>query len=268
MTEDAGRLPPVLRVAVSVAGVVSGVLALGFVLQWSAVTDLWPWPDGRYSYLFLGSIFAAIAAAAVVVWWSDDIAVLAPGALNLTVTLGGQCVYLLVLFRREERSALLLTALVLGAGAVANAGVLWWSRTRVPRDRTPLPTGARVAFVVFTVALVAAALALIVGAAGVFPWALQRESAVMFGLVFLGDACFFAYAVARPLWVLARAQLAAFLAYDLVLIGPFLGLADDVADGHALSLVVYTSVLVVSAAIAVWYLAFDGTTRILRPPST
>lgn len=264
MTE--GRLPPTIRIGLLLSGLVAVVLAFGFVLEWSAVTDLWPWPDGHYSYLFLGSIFAAVAAAVAVVLWSDDIGVLAPGALNLTVTLGGQSLYLLVLYRREERSELLVAALVLGVGALSNAGVLWWSRGRVPRDLTPLPTGCRVAFVAFTVALVATGLALVLGADRVFPWVLSRETAVMCGLIFIGDACFFAYAVARPLWTLARAQLAAFLAYDLVLIGPFLGLADDVADGHGLSLVVYTCVLVVSGAIAVWYLTLTPSTRMTARP--
>jgi len=248
-------MPRALRVAVAVAGISSAALALGFVLEWDRVTDLWPWPDGRYSYLFVGSILAAVAGAAVLVWRENDLGVLPPGALNLTVTLGGQSAFLLTQGYPAE-------GLVLGAGAVANAGVWWWTRRLEPRDRTPLPRPARMAFVVFVVALVAAGGALLLGAEHVFPWPLDEDSAVMFGWIFLGDACFFAYGAARPFRAYARPQLLAFLAYDLVLIGPFLALADDVQSGHGASLVVYTAVLIASAAVAVWYLAVDPTTRL------
>ncbi len=259
----AGAMPRPVRTAVLAGGIASALLAAGFVLRWSAVTELWPWPDGRYSFLFVGSILAAVAAAVAWIWWVDDVGMLAPGALNLTVTLGGSAAHLARLAGRRDESDLLVTAVVLGAGAVASAALWWWTRRFEPRDDRPLPTAARVAFVAFTVALVAAGIALITGAERLFPWELRDDTAVLFGWIFLGDACFFAYGVVRPRWAYAGPQLLAFLAYDLVLLGPFLALAGDTAAGHGTSLVAYTAVLVASALVAVWFLLVEPRTKVL-----
>ena len=40
--------------------------------------------------------------------------------------------------------------------------------------------------------------------------------------MFLGSATYFAYGIVRPRWTNAGGQLAGFLAYDLVLIVPFM----------------------------------------------
>ena len=37
-------------------------LAVGFVVRMSRATTLWPWPDGRLSYIFIGSMYAAVGA--------------------------------------------------------------------------------------------------------------------------------------------------------------------------------------------------------------
>lgn len=54
------------------------------------------------------------------------------------------------------------------------------------------------------------------------------------------------YAVVRPLWSWAGAQLAAFLAYDLVLIPSLLAHTGEVPDGHELSLALYLGGLLFS----------------------
>jgi hypothetical protein len=47
----------------------------------------------------------------------------------------------------------------------------------------------------------------------------------MFGLVFLGAATYFIYGALDPHWGNAIGQLAGFLAYDLVLLAPFLSIS-------------------------------------------
>ncbi|HYF46578.1 MAG TPA: hypothetical protein VD926_10240, partial [Acidimicrobiales bacterium] len=135
-------MPRALRAGVLVATVAAALLAVGFVTSWSPVTDLWPWPDGRYSHLFVGSVLAAMAAAATWTWWADDVGMLAPGALNLAVLFGGQAAYLLTL----DEGAHVGTSAVLGAAAVLNAGLWWWSRRFEVRDPRPLPREVRLAF--------------------------------------------------------------------------------------------------------------------------
>ena len=65
----------------------------------------------------------------------------------------------------------------------------------------------------------------------------------------------------RPRWYNARGQLLGFLAYDLVLLPPFLGYFETVYEAHRLSLSVYTVVLLYSAVLACYYLFVDRRTR-------
>ena len=62
-------------------------------------------------------------------------------------------------------------------------------------------------------------------------------------------------------WNNAKGQLLSFLAYDLVLIGPFLALFGTVKSEFELSLVAYVAVLIYSGALAVYYLFFHPSTR-------
>ena len=73
---------------------------------------------------------------------------------------------------------------------------------------------------VFLVALLFAGGTLIAQVPEIMPWALTPDLSVVAGIMFLGSASYFAYALARPRWTNAGGQLAGFLAYDLVLIVP------------------------------------------------
>jgi hypothetical protein len=88
---------------------------------------------------------------------------------------------------------------------------------------------------------------------------------VVAGAIFLGAAAYFAYALARPRWTNAGGQLAGFLAYDLVLIVPFLTRFQNVYSGWSLSLTVYIVVVIGSGILAAWYLFVAPDTRIFRP---
>ena len=55
-------------------------------------------------------------------------------------------------------------------------------------------------------------------------------------------------------------QLLGFLAYDLILIVPFIGHFTTVTSDHLLSLSIYVAVLVYSGALAVYYLFVNKTT--------
>jgi uncharacterized RmlC-like cupin family protein len=85
-------------------------------------------------------------------------------------------------------------------------------------------------------------------------------------LIYLGAAVYFLHGVARPSWSNATGQLIGFLAYDLVLIGPFIGHFDEATGGKLLSLIVYTSVLVFTAGLAVYYLFLNPETRLNNRP--
>jgi hypothetical protein len=80
--------------------------------------------------------------------------------------------------------------------------------------------------------------------------------------MFFGAAVYFAYGLLRPLWVNAAGQLAGFLAYDLILIVPFLTRLPTTPDEHRLGLTIYTAVLIFSALLAIYYLFIHKPTRL------
>jgi hypothetical protein len=76
----------------------------------------------------------------------------------------------------------------------------------------------------------------------------------VFGAIYLGAAAYFALGFLRPRFGNAAGQLIGFLAYDLVLLGPFIDRFSVAEDGELLSLIVYTAFLLYSAGLAVYYL--------------
>ena len=252
-----------MRIALLAGGAVVMLLALGFVFQVPFVTALWPWPDGRLSFIFVGSILAAAAASMLWIGWSGELGAMTGGLSNLLVMGVSASIYFFRLAVQEERTNLipyLATTLLM---ALASAAILAWSRTLGLRDPRPTPRLARISFVIFLLVLVSAATALIFRLP-IFPWALNPDSSVIFGCIFLGNATYFLYGLLYPRWHNAIGQLLSFLAYDLVLIGPFLGLFASIKPEFLPSLVVYVAALVYSGALAVYYLFFDRETRLKR----
>jgi hypothetical protein len=74
-----------IRIAVFVGGWIILALAIGFIFQLPFATGIWPWPDGRLSFLFIGSILAAVSAAALWIGWTGELGALPAGSLNILV---------------------------------------------------------------------------------------------------------------------------------------------------------------------------------------
>ena len=74
-----------IRILTFIGGLVILALAFGFIFRVPLALHLWPWEDGRYSYLFVGSILAAASAAALWIGWTGELAVLPAGSLNIFV---------------------------------------------------------------------------------------------------------------------------------------------------------------------------------------
>lgn len=212
-----------LRTAFVIAGIADLVLALGYVTrqEWPRIAT-WPWPDdSALTYAFVGAIIAAIGAAAIWMGGTGEFGSVPAGALNLTVTLGGAAGYLAHTAGEPERDTLPY-AVAAGVLALGNLVLFLMTAARRRQDPRAMPAGVRIAFVGFTAILLVVGLALLLGAGHVMPWPVRSDSAVLIGWIFLGDACYFAYAVLRPSADGYRAQLCSFLAYDLVLLPPLL----------------------------------------------
>jgi hypothetical protein len=256
-TSDSG----VIGALFVVGGVAFSVVTVGFFLRVGWATALWPWPDGRLSYVFISSIAAAIAAPMTWIGLTGEFGAARGGAVNLGITAAGMAVYLSVLYGRDGGVQLLLSAVAAAFFLAINVGILVWSRRQPIRDRRTMPRPVRASFGVFTAVLLLVSGLLVLQAPVVFPWPLRPESSVMFGLIFLGAASYFVVALRSPRWHSAKGQLIGFLAYDLVLIGPFLAHFGTVEPAHRLSLILYVGVLVYSGALAVYYLFVNVETR-------
>lgn len=258
-----GDLEPMkyLRYPVLVGGVLSLVMGLGFAFQLPFAITAWPWADGRLSYLFIGSILAAVSVAILWIGWTEEWGAIPAGALNILVigvTTTGYFFYLSANNRPELSSYGFAGIFVV----ITSTIVFLWSRKIPLDDKRPTPQLVRISFGVFIVALVLAGGAMVLRLP-IFPWEVKPDSSVIFGCIFLGDAFYFLYGLLKPRWHNALGQLLSFLAYDLVLIGPFALLFRTVKPEHMPSLIVYTVVLVYSGGISIYFLFINKQTRIV-----
>jgi len=253
-----------IRTLTLIGGLVMLVLAFGFVFRIPLALSLWPWPDGRYSYLFIGSILAAVSAAALWIGWTGKLAALPAGSLNIFVIALTTSIYFFKLVS-QGRSEILIVGFASILAALISGVTFFWSRRLPLADPRPTPMLVLISFGVFIVTLFLAGGALILRAP-VFPWDLNPDSSVIFGCIFLGDAFYFLYALFHPCWGNALGQLLSFLAYDLVLIIPFIMLFNTVKPERMINLIVYSAVLIYSGALAVYYLLINPQTRFRSRP--
>ncbi len=252
-----------IRIILIIGGLLMLILAAGYAFRWSWAISTWLWSDSPLSYTFIASMQAAIAAAMLWIGISGEFSALAAGALNLIVMMGGLAISFAFMSRQSAYGFLGNYALVCGVFAVINIPLFVWSR-RIPLRAThPTPWPVRLSYVIFIIFLLAVGLALILRAPNIMPWpmtaitqATAKDDSVVFGWMFLGDAFYFVYALLYPQWRLASAQLWSFLAYDLVLLGPFLKLlyAGPVKPQFRNSLLIYTAILIYSGLLALYYL--------------
>jgi hypothetical protein len=261
-----GRLrigAPVGPLLLALAGV-QAVAALLFFVRAPVVVGLWPIPGtGEMTLILMASFFAASAAStAWAVLWGE------PGslvgiALDYVVIFVPLSILAVALDpARGGGSVPFITATV--GGAVVGVGMLWWSWRRPLLDPHPTPVVVLGAFVVFLVALLFAGGTLIARVPEIMPWALTPDLSVVTGMMFLGSASYFAYALVRPRWTNAGGQLAGFLAYDLVLIVPLLTRSGSAYSGWGINRWAYTAVIIGSGIVAAWYLLLAPRTRMFR----
>ena len=248
-----------LRSLTFTSGLVVLLFAFGFVVQHPFATSIWPWDDGRYSYLFIGSILAAVSVAMLWIGWTGEFGALPAGSLNVFVIAITTSIYFFKL-ASQGRASMILFGIFGALSAAASLAAFFWSLKIPLKETRPMPKPVVVSFWIFIASLFAAGGALILQAP-IFPWKLNPDSSVVFGCIFLGDAFYFLYGMFRPNWHNALGQLLSFLAYDLVLIFPFIDLTSSVEADHLINLLVYIVVLMYSSGLAVYYLFIDPQTR-------
>jgi hypothetical protein len=250
-----------LQIAVVLFGVGDLILTIGYLFQMEWATITWPWPVNPLDFILISSF---LAGATVTILWLGFVgdwgaatgATMNVGSMNL-----GAAIFLYQKYGETSDERFLSRAIAFTVFAVINAGVFVWTLKHPIRDRRPASNALRGCFVLFSGLLIVAAVQLMRRSPTIFPWPLEDDTEIMFGWLFLGSAVYFTYGLVRPSWHNMRGQLLAFLAYDLILLPPYLYLFPIVQPDHFRSLCVYIAVLVFSSIVSIYYLFIDRTTR-------
>jgi hypothetical protein len=242
----------------------SAQLALGVVcfLQLPLAATVWPFPGTTpLTFIFVSSILAAAGASTLWVAASENYGALTGLGIDYLAVLTPLSVLSLQLGWRTGNPRLTGLGIMCAVGALFGLGILLWG-VRTPVDQTvPTPRPVRWSFVAFILALVVVSGRLLLGVATI-PWTITPALSQVIAWMFLGAATYFAYGLVRPGWPNAAGQLAGFLAYDVVLIVPFLTRLPTTSPEHLVGLIVYTAVVIYSALLAIYYLFVHKPTRV------
>jgi hypothetical protein len=250
-----------------------GLAAIGFVLMFGFftlqnwVTGLIPWELNRLAGIFLSSICAASSFPILWIALRREYAAVTGGGVNFAIMFAGFGALAFQAYFTAPRLPLLLFGLYCAAGFIASLGLIYLGLHQPFHDARPMPRLARISFVIFAGILTVTGLELVLKRPDVFPWQLTPQQSVLYGWIFLGAASYFYYGFFRPFWGHAEGQLLGFLAYDLILIVPFVALFFGNEPFLVPNLVFYIGALVYSGALAIWYLFVNRVTRISFTPS-
>ncbi len=236
--------------------------AVAFFFQWPLAVNIWPFEGTTpLTYIFIASIFAAAAASTLWPILSGNYGALAGVALDYMVILGSLSLYILWLSTRGADSGIIAYGVLCAFGAVFGLGLFLWSRGQPMDTSIPMPTLVRWSFMVFVIALIWVSIRLLLDIPSI-PWPLTPELRVVIACIWLGAAVYFIYGLLKPSWSNAAGQLCGFLAYDLVLIVPFLTRLPTVAPEFRTGLILYTTVVIYSGLLAIYYLFINPQTRL------
>jgi hypothetical protein len=252
----------IARVLLVVAGV-QAVLGVLFFLQVPLPAVVWPFPGvSPLSNAFIGSIYLAAAASTAWCVAAGSVRALAGIALDYLAILVPFTIYSAIRVAGGAGAETLIFGIASLLGIAFAVWMLRWSLAQPWRDPRPTPRLVRWAFVVFAVLLVIVGGRLVLQVPDTMPWALTPELSTLFGFMFLGAAAYFVFGAVEPRWENAGGQLAGFLAYDLVLVWPFIERIPTIGEGLRLQLVLYVLVVVGSLVLAAYYLLIDPRTRL------
>ena len=239
------------RAGFFVVGTLMLLLALGFSFNMAWVSPFWPWPDGRLSFLFVGSVLGALGAGSLYVAATREFRAAIGGGITFAVAGVAVCLYLLWF---GPSSVAGIYPLAFGAMALIGLLVVVTSLGAASDETRRPPITVIVSCWLFAAALLIAAVMLVLRYPHVFPWPLSPDTSSLYGWMFFALSANYAYVAWHGTRADAAVSLIAFLVYDLILIGPFVAHFGAVKPEHLPSLVIYVAVLVYSAVLSVVYL--------------
>lgn len=238
-------------------------LAIAFFLQWPFAVNLWPFAGTTpLTFIFISSIFAAAAASTLWAAAAQKYGALAGIGLDYLTILAPVAVLSFQLGARDTNPQLTSYGIACVFGALFGLALFLWS-VRIPLERSPaMPGPVRWSFIIFVVALLVVGGRLVMQVPNSIPWTITPELSVVMGWMFLGAAVYFVYGLLRPGWYNTAGQLMGFLAYDVVLIVPFLTRLPTTAPENRVGLAIYTVIVIFSGLLAVYYLFLHKPTRL------
>jgi hypothetical protein len=237
--------------------------AVAFFLQWPVAVNLWPFQGTTpLTFIFISSIFAAAAASTLWAAATKNYGALAGIALDYLTILAPVAILSFQLGNAGGDPKMISYAIACVFGALFGLGLFLWSIRFPISPVPPLPGLVRWSFVIFIIALLIVGGRLVLQITETIPWKITPDIAVIMGWMFLGAAVYFVYSILRPSWLNAAGQLMGFLAYDVVLIVPFLTRLPGVQQENRLGLTVYTGVVIYSGLLAIYYLFLHKPTRL------
>jgi len=237
------------------------ISTIGFLFQIPIFTEAFPFPDTTpLSYIFLSSIFFAAFASTLWCLLTREDGALAGIGLDYIAIFTPIVIFSFQLAGDNTKMILFAISCLVFMGL----GALIFIQTRkIPiRDIRPMPTAVKFSFAFFVIALIIAGGALIFKTPNILPWRITPEFGVISGWFFLGAAAYFTYSLVRPSWHNTAGQLMGFLAYDVILIIPFLQRLPTISDELRVSLIIYLAVVTYSGLLAIYYLFIKPKTRI------
>jgi len=240
-------------VRLAILGFVGVLMLLGagmFAQQWWA-TEWWGIPYASpMSFKLVASFMVAGAVAIFWAAWTRDWAGLVGVGID-TFTIGFPAGVYALRAKATGMHGLGRELLVLAAAGLAAAVICWPFEFK---DRRWTPRLVYASFVLFVLLLLVFGIGMVSGRADILPWENPPAANVIYGWMYIGAAAYFIYGLVRPCRSNATGQLAAFLAYDLVLIVPFIQYFKDVPPHLRVNLIGYLAVIVYSGIVAAWYL--------------
>jgi len=221
---------------------------------------LWPFPGTTpLTFIFVASIFAAAATPTLWVAMNQRFDLLAGIGLEYLTILTPMAV---ILFRLGANGEVRMAGygVICLFGALFGLALVVWSLRISMKKTFPMPGFVRGAFIFFIIALLIVSTRLLLQIPTI-PWALTPELSLLVGWMFIGAAFYFVYGLLRPDWMNAAGQLLGFLAYDIVLIVPFIKRLPNTPAEQMNGMIVYTTVVVLSGLLAVYYLFLNPKTR-------
>ena len=237
--------------------------AVAFFLQWPVAVNIWPFQGTTpLTFIFISSIFAAAAAPTFWAAATENYGALGGISLDYLTILAPVAILSFRLAKESSDPKMISYAIACVIGVLFGLSLFLWSARFPIKPLPPLPGLVRWSFIFFIIALLIVGGRLVLQLTETIPWKITPEIAIIMGWMFLGAAVYFVYSLLRPSWLNSAGQLLGFLAYDIVLIVPFLTRLHTVPSENRLGLTVYTVVVIYSGLLAIYYLFLHKPTRL------